>query len=242
MSLTNNPVGIHENVVIRSVVMNDKKRLEIELIELSRVAEVKKSVFDTLLMARTAEEGNISFKLSVFGPLLPKKDDQSPEKKKELIGLDITKLIKQLSQILEQFIPAASITLDTIDIQFARTGIMDAQSFDALILDQKVLDQIYDNIAGEFIRLMTPFVDKSEDAVRFKLVRQSKDKHYASIPSRFITDNPFIELMSVPKAQSRVLFTPYELKEGLNDGTPTSSSTAEVKQSASADANPFAAQ
>ena len=243
MSLTQgSPVGIHENIVIKSTTINDKKRLEIELIEAGKLGTVKKSVFDTLLTARTAEEGNISFKLSIFGPLLPKKDDQTPEKKRELIGLDLTKLHKQLGQILEQFIPADNITLETIDVQFANTGITDAASFETRILDQDVLNRIYDNIAAEFIRLITPFLNDVSNSVRFKLIRQSKDKHYASIPSRFISDNPFIELMAVPKDQSRVKFSPYEIKEGLNDGTPISAESAEAKQTAAVDANPFAPQ
>lgn len=243
MSLTQgSPVGIHESVIIKSAGINDKKRLELEFIEASKVGAIKKSVFDTLLTARTAEEGNQSFKLSIFGPLLPKKDDQTPEKKKELVGEDLKRLIKQLSHILEQFVPADSILLDSLEVQFANTGITDTPSFEARILDQDVLNRIYDNIAAEFIRMVTPFVNNPEHAVRLKLIRQSKDKHYASLPSRFIADNPFIELMIVPKEQSRLKFTPYELKEGLNDGTPVSAATAEAKNMAPVDANPFAPQ
>jgi hypothetical protein len=235
-------VGINSDIVIKSAVINDKKRLELELIEANKVGTVKKSVFDTLLTARTAEEGT-SFKLSIFGPLLPKKDDQKTEKKVELIGLDLTKLIKQLSQILEQFIPVDQIDLDSLDVQFANTGITDGASFEARILDQDVLNRIYDNIASKFITLITPFVGSVDNAVRFKLIRQSKDKHYASIPSRFIADNPFIELMTVPADQSRVKFTKWELEQGLDSGAPIAAADkAEAKQAATVDANPFAPQ
>lgn len=234
-------VGINENVVIKSAVINDKNRLEIELTEASKVGAVKKSVFDTLLAARTADESGGAFRLNVFGPLLPSKADQTVEKKRELIAADLTKLIKQLSQILEQFITVDAINLDTLDVQFANTGIVDGTSFESRILDQDVLNRIYDNIVRRFVELITPFVNNPEHAVRFKLIRQSKDKHFATIPGRYISDNPFIELMSVPADQSRVKFTKWELENGLNDGTPVSVDKAEAKTEAAPEDNPFAA-
>lgn len=234
-------VGINENVVIKAAVINDKKRLELELIEATKVGAVKKSVFDTMLTARTSEEST-SFKLNIFGPLLPKKEDQSTEKKIELIGNDFTKIVKQLSQILEQFIPVDSIDLDSLDIQFANTGIVDDSTLQARMLDQDVINRIYDNISTRFVALINPFVGSADNAVRFKLIRQSKDKHYASIPGKFISDNPFIELMTVPADQSRVKFTKYELEQGLDNGTPIASDKAEVKQTAAAEVNPFAPQ
>ena len=239
-------VGINENVVLKSAVINDKKRLELEFIEVEKIGVAKKSVFDTLLTARTAEEGNgLTMKLNILGPLLPKKEELTAEKKIDMLGGDLTRLIKQLSQILEQYLTADKIDLDSMDVQFANTGITDSATFESRILDQDVLDRIYDNITRRFVELVTPFVNTSENAIRLKLIRQSKDKHYATLPSRFIADNPFIELMSVPKEQSRLKFTKYELEQGLDNGTPTSSAAAEDKTAAAPavqEANPFAAQ
>lgn len=239
-------VGINENVVLKTAVINDKKRLELEFIELEKVGATKKSVFDTLLSARTAEEGSgFTMKLNILGPLLPKKEDLTPEKKIEMLGGDLTRLIKQLSQVLEQFIVSDKIDLDSMDVQFANTGITDGTSFESRILDQPTLDRIYDNITKRFVELVTPFVNSAENAVRLKLIRQSKEKHYATLPSRFIADNPFIELMTVPKEQSRVKFTKYELEQGLDNGTPVSSSSAENKETSAPavqESNPFAAQ
>lgn len=235
-------VGINENVVIKSAVINDKQRLEIELVEAAKVEAVKKSVFDTLLTARTAEESTNAFKLNIFGPLVPNKEDQTRDKKIELLGADIQKLIKQLSQILEQYIPVDSINLDALDIQFANTGITDAASFESRVMDQDVLDRIYGNIVKQFVLLATPHLNNAENAVRLKLIRQSKGKHYAMIPGRFINDNPFIELMSVPSEHSRVKFSKWELENGLDSGVPVSAATAEAKQTAAVEANPFAPQ
>src|SRR5690606_13222372 len=109
---------------------------------------------------------------------------------------DITRLRNQLIQILEQFMTLDQIDLNQADVQFAGTGIVDSATLEERILDQDVLDRIYDNLTKRFVELITPLVGKHE-LVRFKLTRQSKDKHFATIPSRFVAEHPFIELMSV---------------------------------------------
>jgi len=234
-------VGINENVVIAKAVINDKGRLELEFSYAPKGE--KKSVFDTLLTARTAEEPANSTRLQIFGPLLPKKEDQTREQKIQLVAGDITKLIKQLSQILEQYMLADQIDLDRMDIQFANTGIVDAASFESRILDQDVLDRIYSNIVKRFAELITPYTAGKGEAFRLKLVRQSKDKHYATLPSRYLSDNPFIELMSVPADQSRVKFTKWELENGFDSGKPVEKeAAAEEKKAEAVEANPFAAQ
>ena len=235
-------VGINENVVIKSAVINDKKRLELELVLAGKEGTAKKSVFDTLLTARTAEDSTFNFKLNVFGPLLPNKPDQTNEQKIQLVGADLTKLIKQLSQILEQYMTVDKIDLETMDVQFANTGITDGASFESRILDQDVLNRIYDNITSRFVALIAPYTGKDEFALRLKLIRQSKDKHYATIPGRFITDNPFVEPMEIPLENSRVKFTKWELDNGLDNGTPISTASAEEKKAVGTEVNPFAAQ
>jgi len=83
-----------------------------------------------------------------------------------------------------------------------------------------------------FINAMQPYVNKDELLFRCLLVRTSKDKHFATFRSSYIEDNPFWESMDVPKEASKVKYTAYEEKEGLNDGTPASrSETADTKKS-----------
>lgn len=239
-------VGINENVVISKVSMTDNNILEIELAEVGNVA-AKKSVFDTLLTARTAVDPAGNLRLKLWNTKVSDKAEKTREEKIQMAANDNISLIKRLSQILEQFMTIDKIDLDSMDIQFANTGIIDEASMNARYLDQDVQNKIYDNIVKRFIELISPFVNDPQNAVRFKLVRQSKDKHYATIPSRYINENPFIELMSVPKEQSRVKFTKWELDNGLNDGTPVPSSSAEPKGESAGttgavlDSNPFAA-
>ncbi len=244
-------VGINKDVIISKAVMNDKDRLVIGLINASKLGDKPVSVFDTLLTAGVQNEGSDEMELQILGPLLPKKEDQKAEQKISLLSSDILRLRNQLTQILEQFMLMDNIDLQNMDVQFANTGITDAETFNARILDQDVLNRIYSNLCNRFITLITPYLRNPEFKLRFKLVRQSKDKHFATIPSRYISDNPFVDLMTVPDEQTKVKFTAYELKEGLNDPTPSSSSSAEKKggddtSKVAAPAvvaeNPFAAQ
>lgn len=232
-------VGINSNVIISSALINEKKTLEIELKYATE--QQTKSVFDTLLSARTADDSSANgLKLRFFSPTVPTKEDMTKEQKIKSLMNDNIALIKKLSQILQQYMIDENITLEAV--QFENTGIVDQASLDARYLDQDVQNKIYDNIVKEFVKLITPFVNNNEYALRFKLVRQSKDKHYATVPSRYITDNPFVELMSVPEEQSRVKFTKWELDNGFDSGKPIEQSTAEAKEHEVVEANPFAAQ
>lgn len=241
-------VGINEALVIKSATKNAKKTLELEFEGQAKAAAPKVSIFERSLTAKPVEE-SYNMRLMLFAPLLPTKDDMTTEQKMKRVMDDLIKLRVQLTQILEQFIMADQIDLNNMDVQYANTGIIDGPTFEARILDQDVISRIYDNLTNRFITLITPFTGKPEDAVRLKLVRQSKDKHYATLPSRYIEDNPFIELMSVPKEQSRVKFTKYELDNKLNDGTPIAAGSAEAKPGTTATGtpvplpvNPFAPQ
>lgn len=240
-------VGINENVVIASAVINDKKRL---VITLEEAGTKKKSLFDEALTAGVQADSS-SMSLNLFGPMIPKKTEMTDAKKSDMMHEDIKKLRNQLTQMCEQFMLSADCDLATFDVQFAGTGIT-SENYSERLLDQDCLNRIYDNLSRRFVELITPFTNNPEFAVRFKLVRQSADKHFATIPGRYILENPFIELMAVPKENSRVKFTDYEVAQKLNDGTPSSAATAEKKEIGTAagttaaqsvlPANPFAAQ
>jgi hypothetical protein len=244
-------VGINEDVLIVKAGFTDNAVLELELGS-AKDGKEKKSVFESLLSAQTAADPSSNLKLKIWATKISPKADKTNAEKIQLAANDNIALIKKLSQILEQFI-----TLDKIDlesVQFNNTGIIDQETLNARYLDQDVQNRIYDNICKRFIQLISPYINNPEFAVRFKLIRQSKDKHFATIPSRYITENPFIELMSVPKENSRVHFNKWELDNGLNDGTPAPQTTAEAKDGGEAsplpggtvtaspvpDSNPFA--
>ena len=195
-------VGINENIVIKSVGQDEKGRLFIELAEAGKVEDL----FTAMTQTGYSSEGNSSLKLNILSFLVPKQDPTKPTKTVDqnvmLVAGDISRLKNQLTQILEQFMLQANIDLGAPAIAYAGTGIIDSATMKANLLRQDILDMIYKNMVGRFIQLLNGIGQK--DPVRFKLIRQSKDKHYATIPSRFVEDNPFIELMTVPKAGSRL--------------------------------------
>ena len=55
-----------------------------------------------------------------------------------------------------------------------------------------------------------------------KFVRQSQQKHYASLP-KF---PPFMEPMTIPADQSKLKFSQYEIDKGLNSGKPVDTQDA----------------
>jgi hypothetical protein len=246
-------VGINKNVVISKAGFTDKKQLFIELNELDRVGSKEKSVFDELLTAGVTNDAmgmQLSFHLPVEY-LMPKAVDRngnpvSQEKRREMVGNDLKRFKNQVFQILEQFMTHEKIDINTVGVLYDGTGIVDGNSFNDRILDGDVLNKIYENVGKRFIELITPYLNDTSSPLRFKLIRQSKEKHYASIPGRFIADNPFVDLMSVPDDQTKVKFSAWEVKEGLDNATPVAAASAENKATATASAselvadNPFA--
>jgi hypothetical protein len=235
-------IGINENVMISAADFDEKKRLYIELKEAKAGAAAPASIFDELLTAGVTGDGK-NMQLKFLSPLTSKKEDITRAQKIDYVGNDIKKLKNQLTQILQQYM-----VTDAIDFQttlFEGTGIVTGEDYTARILDQDVLDKIYVNMSKRFVELITPFVGNPEYALRFKLVRQSKDKNFARVPDRYISDRPFVELMTVPKEASKVKFDKWEIDNGLNSSAPVSQSTAEDKQDASAaviEENPFASR
>ena len=229
-------VGINENVVIKSVgIESDKNRLFIELEEAGTVQDL----FAAQTATGYASEGGTSMKLNLLSILAPKPDSQkTADQNITLVNGDVNRLRNQLTQILEQFMLQKDIDLGAV--QYLGTGIVDTPSLKANILRQDVLDKIYSNLSRRFVELFNALGPVGQTPVRFKLIRQSKEKHYASIPSRFIADRPFIELASIPGTAAKVKFTEYEIKEGLADGTPVSADkAAEAKGTLVPGANPF---
>jgi hypothetical protein len=235
-------VGINENVVISKASMNEKDRLVIELAYASESgSKGPRNYFDESLTAGV-EKSDTTLQLQILGPLVSKKDDQTREKKLDLLADDFKKLKNQLTQILQQYMLTEKIDITAAEIQYANTGIT-GENFNTVALEQDKADKRYANICRRFIELITPFLNNSEYALRFKLLRQSKDKHYASIPNRYVAEQPFVERMDVPQNTSNVKFTDWEIAQGLNSGVPTTTA-AESKTSdpaSVASASPFAA-
>jgi hypothetical protein len=100
-----------------------------------------------------------------------------------------------------------------------------------MILDETTFMKVFDNMANEFITLMTPFVGDASLRSRLKLQRQNKEKHFATLPKSFLSERPMYESMEIPKDKSKIAFSKWEKDNGLDDGTPASKDAAADKPS-----------
>jgi len=56
--------------------------------------------------------------------------------------------------------------------------------------------------------------------MRLLLVRQSKDKHFATLRGTYLDDQPFLEPMAIPKDASKLKFSPWEIENGYDSSAP----------------------
>lgn len=204
-------VGISENVMLSRVAIGEKGALELYFDE----AREKASVFDSLQSAKVENTGT-EVRLLVF-PFKPpsgvRNEGKTEDELIEMTSEDMLKVKNQLSQLLEQYLTSDSIKWDP----YAGTGI-DNTNYRTMFQSEEALAKVFENYATQFVDMVTTSVGNPALKLRIKLVRQSKDKHFATIPGKFLADNPWVELMEVPAP--RVKFTKWEIDNRLNDGTP----------------------
>lgn len=219
-------VGIHENVILSKALVNDKGRLTL-FFRLKDEGEEKKSnpfadMNASEVIEKDGDTGLILWPFKTPDALNKDKSERSAQERGEMANNDVSRLKNQLQQILEQYMTKDKITWSVYD----GSG-MTKEGYYEEIISQTVLDVLYRNLCEQFIAMIQPYLDKNEFPMRLKLARQSSEKHFARLPDRYIRDNPFIEPMDIPEKLARVKWTPYELKEKLNDGTPISKERAD---------------
>jgi hypothetical protein len=219
-------VGIHENLVLSKIAVNDKGTMGIGFRPQSVEGPSKKrSAFAEAEEVSTQGDDSDSM-LLLFPFKVPtfQKDgeDLKDGEKVVIINRDIRTFRIQLSQIIGAY-------RSMKDIKFTpwrNTGVTE-DNYEKEILDNDTLKKAYDNYVADFMECMEPFVNDDTRPVRLKLVRQSKAKHYATFPSAYVNDNVFIEPMEVPKEASKIVFTKWEKDKGLDNGDPVSQATAD---------------
>lgn len=214
-------VGISENVILTKAGLNDKGTLVLTFDEKATL-DTPKNVFESLQTAKVENDGSTSRDLLIFSfkvPTGPRNADKTVDELIEMSSDDMSKVKNQLTQLLELYLTADKIIWNP----YAGTGI-DKDNYRERFQDDDALAKVFENYATQFISMVTPFLGNTAYAIRMKLVRQSKDKHFASIPGKFLADNPWVELMEVPTA--RVQFSKWEIANGLNDGTPVAKPAA----------------
>lgn len=228
MALT---VGIHESVVLgEKTALNDKGNLVI-----SFATKVDNS--DLLgALERGEDTGGDSANLIQFKFNLKIGDTTLTSGE---IGKNINSFRLQLKDIMLVFMTeeVAEAKISLMNVCFANTGITKENAV-TKFLDQNFLDKAYDNMVKAFLAAVAPFINGP--TFRVILVRSSKAKHYAKIPAKSNYPRVWIESSTVPKSASKIAFSDYEIKEGLNSGEPTPTERTE-EASAAAAAAQFAA-
>lgn len=212
-------VGIHENVFLQEAKMDDSKATIILVFEECSKANAgpKKSYFE-MAASSEVEEVEKGTQVMLFPPTPPKEDSKLTKEKQlqNLVG-DINKVKGICLHILSGYYT----TEDLKDKMQPFAGLpMDNTNFETEIFRKEILEQVQRNIGRTFIQLITPFLNKPEMKFRLLLVRQSTDKHFATLRGHFLNDNPFWESMDVPKEASKVAFTKWEKDNKFDSGEP----------------------
>lgn len=221
-------VGIHENVILSKAAVMDKGRLTLFLRQLG---DDKKAEIDPFAQMNSTEiVGTESGSGLIMWPFkLPdsKAKDGSTRTQKEIgemANKDVIRLRDQLTLILQQYMIKDQIKWSIFD---SLGDSITKETYYEDLTSQNVLDVIYRNICEQFIAMIQPYLDNDAFPMRWKMTRQSKEKHFATLPGMYLNEQPFIEPMDVPKDLAKVKWSKYEKDQGLDDPTPISRDTAD---------------
>lgn len=125
---------------------------------------------------------------------------------------------------------------------FKGTGIdKDINDYAKKIMSETVQAKVYENIVNAFIEAMQPFLGDHTKLFRVKLPRQSKAKAFATIPTRFISDDsPFWESMDIPAKASKVRFSTWEIANGFDKADVIQQAAADKVVEEEPEEDPFA--
>ena len=103
-------------------------------------------------------------------------------------------------------------------------GVVDPAAVGQALLrltNEDLLNKVFTNLLNKFVAyLQAKKAFSGSVTFRHKFARQSKDKHYITLPAF----GAFVELMEVPKAQSKLVWTEWEIANGKNNPNPVASS------------------
>lgn len=234
-------IGINEDCYLGEPKKNEKHTLEVTFKQLAgdpaAAAELKKKLEDNPFAdwdeGGYSDDGEgVKLTLRVF-PF-----DSNPPQSDPTKVIDATAMKERIDtvraplyHILDYFYPGKDkngVALNPLNTKavFNKTGIEGA-NFGTKIMDETVQEKVYANIVDTFITAVTPFVDATDNLFRLKLARQSKAKAFATLPSRFLKDSPFIESMKIPVASSKLKFSAWEKTNGFDKADPISDTTAD---------------
>lgn len=217
--------GINENVLISKVEMTDKDRLAITFKEVGAVTATGEEMSDFEELAgegAATESAGFDVSIQLFPFNTAKKDGTEFTVKQ--IGEDIKRLKNLFLHLLSAYQPVQHVKFPSI---YEGTGIKDSATYEKGIRQESILKTIFKNLCKDFLLLIEPHVAAAKP-VRILFLRRSKDVHYCTFRTKFLSDNPMIESMDIPADQSKLGFTAWEIKEGLDKSEQITASSADT--------------
>src|SRR6185369_10647358 len=199
-------VGINKNLQLAKATTNEKGTLVITL------QEAKGSAL--ALLNGTGTSSKIETRDFMFFP--PTVEYNGAKKDGAVIMGLILELKNSLELILEQYMTSDQIKWE---LTFG-LGLSENENLEEAIRNQGIVDKIYRNLADQFLRQVKPFLGENSPKTNWIFIRKSSDSHYPKIRSRFVKDNPFVERADVPQEESKLKFTDFEIRNGLNVADP----------------------
>ena len=211
-------VGIQENLRILKLEKSDKGSLNITIGSEDAVAESSQpaaqaaGVVDIFGELNNTSEGTGPSNQLTYIHWPYKIDEYTKTAEDVLKAVNTSK--EFLNHILKQYVTADKISWAVMDnVAIDRSS--QAAAMQGLVIPANIA-KIYDNQITQFMNMLNPLVGPNSKLFRMKLTRQSKLKHYATLP-RFA---PFMEPMDIPATQSKLKFSKWEIENGYNNGVP----------------------
>ena len=206
-------VGINNNVCLKGAKVDDNGLLNIEFTDSSSNSNAENAAATNFLdELSSTSENDMSY--DVRHIVWPISINQYVTNMEDVLK-EFKKIRQTLNHILLQFMTDDNIQWNPMKgIQVINPS--DTAEVQRLLTNDTTLLAMYNNYRDQFIQTLKINVSKDNLAIpfRMKFIRQSKAKHYASLP-KF---PPFMEPMTIPQDQSKLQFTNYEIEHGLNSG------------------------
>jgi len=216
-------VGIHENLVLSDKTkINEHGTLELAI----KAEEGDEAVFAALQNNTVVQSMESSFRF--YPPNLLTYETKEPRTAAEIA--------KGLSILRHQFMEYAKLYGTKEEAEAAIGGL---KMFEGLGIPQEDLPKAFRALTNEeFLKKVTNNLSKKfynylkaknafDGSVKFrqKFLRQSKAKNFATISKS--TFDTWIEPMSIPKEQSKIAYSEYEITNGKNNPDPASASASQ---------------
>jgi len=208
-------VGIHEGITLGEGTgyaegKNGKSFIKIVFEQIVKIDNYLE-MFDS---NESAENGKQS--IVIFG--INATDFNGNQKESAALIAEVQLLKRKLQDTLSMHmtVEQASSVFGT-KVIFNGTGVLEnPANLPNLITQQAVLDKVYENLGKAFDTAAKNLV--GVNPFRVKLPRQSEAKHSATIQCS--KGDTWIESMLVPKDQSKVMWTAWQIETKRFDGTP----------------------